>query len=142
MYHNIRHIGGRKDLKPVVPCTPLAVIKVLKHCGVYDEDAPYGNQLHNLTVTIVNRSEVVGRPLAALLANDGALVYSVDVHDILTFHRGRDLQFDSYKVDDCDLKVEDVLPKADIVITGVPSPEYRVPIELLKGKNVKFLKSY
>lgn len=133
MYHNIRHIGGRKDLKPVVPCTPLAVIKVLKHCGVvYDEDAPYGNQLHNTTVVIVNRSEVVGRPLAALLANDGAKVYSVDVHDILVFHRGGDLQYDSYKVDECELKVGDVLPLADIVITGVPSPDYRVPIELLK----------
>lgn len=28
MYHNIRHIHGRKDLKSIIPCTPLAVIKV------------------------------------------------------------------------------------------------------------------
>jgi 5,10-methylene-tetrahydrofolate dehydrogenase/methenyl tetrahydrofolate cyclohydrolase len=29
-----------------------------------------------------HRSEVVGRPLAALLANDGARVFSVDINDI------------------------------------------------------------
>ncbi|KAH9393193.1 Methylenetetrahydrofolate dehydrogenase [NAD(+)] [Tyrophagus putrescentiae] len=133
MYHNIRHIHGRKDLKPVIPCTPLAVIKILEYCQVYDEDAPYGNQLHDKTVTIINRSEVVGRPLAALLANDGAKVYSVDIADVLLFHRGHNLQFNKYRVEDCPgLKVEDVLPRSDIVITGVPSPNYRVPIELLK----------
>lgn len=30
-------------------------------------------------ITVINRSEVVGRPLAALLANDGARVLSVDI---------------------------------------------------------------
>lgn len=43
-------------------------------------------------MTIINRSEVVGRPLAALLANDGATVYSVDIHDILLFERGQGLR--------------------------------------------------
>ena len=105
---------------------------------MYDEDAPYGNQLHDKTVTIINRSEVVGRPLAALLANDGAKVYSVDIADVLLFHRGHNLQFNKYRVEDCPgLKVEDVLPRSDIVITGVPSPNYRVPIELLKGLQEK-----
>jgi 5,10-methylene-tetrahydrofolate dehydrogenase/methenyl tetrahydrofolate cyclohydrolase len=31
------------------------------------------------------RSEVVGRPLAALLANDGARVFSVDINDIQVY---------------------------------------------------------
>ena len=31
MYHNIRHIYGRSDLKSIIPCTPLAVIKVNYH---------------------------------------------------------------------------------------------------------------
>lgn len=110
------------------------LLQILEYCQVYDEDAPYGNQLHDKTVTIINRSEVVGRPLAALLANDGAKVYSVDLNDVLVFHRGTDLQYNKYRVEDCDLKVEDVLPRSDIVITGVPSPDYRVPIDLLKGK--------
>jgi len=132
MYRNIRHIHGRKDLKSIIPCTPLAVIKILEHCNVYDEDVPYGNQLHNNVVTIINRSEVVGRPLAALLANDGAKVYSVDITDILYFHRGSDLELAKYKVEDCDKTLEEILPISDIVITGVPSAQYRVPINLLK----------
>lgn len=41
------------------------------------------------TIAVINRSEVVGRPLAALMANDGAEVYSIDVNDILFMHRGR-----------------------------------------------------
>ncbi|CAN0497043.1 unnamed protein product, partial [Laminaria digitata] len=40
------------------------------------------------TVTIINRSEIVGRPLAAMLANDGATIYSVDVDSIFLFKRG------------------------------------------------------
>ena len=104
---------------------------------MYDEDVPYGNQLHGKTVTIINRSEVVGRPLAALLANDGAKVYSVDITDVLEFHRGSELELHKYKVEDCEKKLEDILPISDIVITGVPSPSYRVPIHLLKGKSAR-----
>lgn len=40
------------------------------------------------TVTIINRSEIVGRPLAAMLANDGATIYSIDVDSIFMFKRG------------------------------------------------------
>ena len=86
-------------------------------------------------MTIINRSEVVGRPLAALLANDGAKVFSVDINDILEFHRGTGLEFHKYKVSDCHKTLEEILPISDIVITGVPSSEYRVPISLLKGKS-------
>lgn len=41
------------------------------------------------TVTIINRSEIVGRPLAAMLANDGADVYSIDIDSIYLFRGGR-----------------------------------------------------
>lgn len=40
------------------------------------------------TITIINRSEIVGRPLAAMLANDGAIIYSVDIDSIFLFKRG------------------------------------------------------
>ena len=40
-------------------------------------------------VTVINRSEIVGRPLAAMLANDGADVYSVDINSIYLFRGGR-----------------------------------------------------
>ena len=39
-------------------------------------------------MTIINRSEIVGRPLAAMLANDGATIYSIDVESIFVFQRG------------------------------------------------------
>jgi methylenetetrahydrofolate dehydrogenase (NAD+) len=62
----------------------------------------YGDRAYGRTVTVINRlasdlraalifaetssrsvsSEVVGRPLAALLANDGARVFSVDIDSI------------------------------------------------------------
>lgn len=71
--------------------------------------------------------------MAALLANDGAKVYSVDINDILLFYRGPDLELNKYKVQDTDKKLEEVLPISDIVITGVPSSNYRVPLDLLKG---------
>jgi 5,10-methylene-tetrahydrofolate dehydrogenase/methenyl tetrahydrofolate cyclohydrolase len=41
---------------------------------VYDETLEQGDRLRNKRITVINRSEVVGRPLAAMLANDGAKV--------------------------------------------------------------------
>lgn len=96
---------------------------------------PTGEQLKGKTITVINRSEVVGRPLAALLANDGAKVYSVDINDILIFDRGPNLELTKYAVRDCNKKLEEILPISDIVITGVPSPNYRLPIDLLKGRS-------
>ena len=66
--------------------------------GVYNRLLDEGNRLHGKTITIINRSETVGRPLAALLANDGAVVYSVDVHDLLLFHRGAGIALKRHEV--------------------------------------------
>mmetsp|Transcript_362 Transcript_362/g.591 ORF Transcript_362/g.591 Transcript_362/m.591 type:complete len:171 (-) Transcript_362:100-612(-) len=38
-----------------------------------------------MVVTIVNRSEILGHPLAVMLSNDGATVYSIDIDSILVF---------------------------------------------------------
>ncbi|KAL9937542.1 hypothetical protein V8E36_003951 [Tilletia maclaganii] len=73
--------------KSILPCTPLAIVKCLESMGMYDSHLPYGDRLRNKTVTVINRSEVVGRPLAALLANDGARVFSVDIGNILEFSK-------------------------------------------------------
>ncbi len=66
-------------VKSVLPCTPLAIVKALEYVGVYNKLLKYGDRARGKVVTIINRSEVVGRPLAALLANDGARVFSVDI---------------------------------------------------------------
>jgi methylenetetrahydrofolate dehydrogenase (NAD+) len=34
MYHNIRWLDDAKTKKAILPCTPLAVIKVLKICAL------------------------------------------------------------------------------------------------------------
>lgn len=79
LYHNERFLDGQMTQKSLLPCTPLAVLKILDYLRVYNSILPYGNRLFGRSITVVNRSETVGRPLAALLANDGACVYSVDL---------------------------------------------------------------
>ncbi|KAJ1728309.1 Methylenetetrahydrofolate dehydrogenase [NAD(+)] [Coemansia biformis] len=132
LYSNDRFLDGEKTRKAILPCTPLAVVKVLDHIGVYDHSLPYGNHLRGKTVAVVNRSEVVGRPLAALLANDGAKVYSIDINDIQLFERDPSASVNSHTATTTDLKSEDVVPLCDVVITGVPAAAYKMPTRLLK----------
>ena len=73
---------------------------------------------------VVNRSEVVGRPLAAMLANDGATVYSIDIDSIYVMRRG--------SMTRTDVTPEEAVGKADIVVLGVPSPKYKLPVSQLK----------
>lgn len=75
-------------------------------------------------MTIINRSEIAGQPLAALLAKEGADVYSVDENNVQKFTKN--------DVVDTDLKYTEVVPKSDIVITGVPDMNYKLPTQLLK----------
>jgi methylenetetrahydrofolate dehydrogenase (NAD+) len=71
LYHNIRYTDKEKKNKCVVPCTSLSILKILDWLGAYDASLPEGERLLGKNITIFNRSEIVGRPLAAMLANDG-----------------------------------------------------------------------
>lgn len=53
---------------------------MLEFVGVYNKLLEWGDRARGKVITVINRSEVVGRPLAALLANDGARVLSVDIN--------------------------------------------------------------
>lgn len=132
MYHNIRYLNKEETKKSILPCTPLAVVKIIEYLGVYNPLLPYGNRLYGKQVVIVNRSEIVGRPLAALLANDGATVYSVDLDGIQRFTRGEGLKLHRHQVVDVDTTLEEVAKNADVIVTGVPSPSYKFPKELVK----------
>lgn len=132
MYHNIRFLDKEETQKSILPCTPLATVKILEFLGVYNTVIPYGNRLYGKTITVVNRSEIVGRPLAALLANDGATVYSVDVTGIQKFTRGQGLKHKRHRVDHVDITLENAVGHSDVVITGVPTPAYKFPVEFLK----------
>ena len=89
--------------------------------------------MHGKVVTVINRSEIVGRPLAAMLANDGATVYSVDIDSIYVFKQGRLIP-----ADDDGITAEACVRKAEIVVTGVRilvlfHPDYLiVPQQLMK----------
>lgn len=133
MYQNIRFLDPANTKKSILPCTPLAVIKILEYLRIYNTILPYGNRLHGRTITVINRSEVVGRPLAALLANDGAHVYSVDISDVQEFTRGVGLRKKRHEVaEKPGWTLEDCLPISDVVISGVPGDKYKVPLEKMR----------
>jgi hypothetical protein len=75
----------------------------------------------------------VGRPLAALLANDGAHVYSVDIADVQEFTRGVGLRKRRHEANEkAGWTLENCLPLSDVVISGVPGDKYKVPLEKMK----------
>lgn len=91
LYRNVRYLDyPRNQQKCLLPCTALSVVKILEQCpGVYNRKNPIGKHMEGKVVSVINRSEIVGRPLAAMLANDGASVYSIDINSIYLFEGGR-----------------------------------------------------
>lgn len=112
LYSNDRSVGDNK--KAILPCTPLAVLKLLTEAGVYrtDIDRP----IEGKKICIFNRSEIVGRPLAMMLSNDGALVYSIDINGPLMFVDAKPAEIEISRAE--------ALSQADIIITGVPSTDF------------------
>ncbi|KAF8914266.1 methylenetetrahydrofolate dehydrogenase [Gymnopilus junonius] len=167
LYHNIRFIEPKSLLssvtppslqieseseeppegtvKSIIPCTPLAIVKCLEFVGVYNRILPYGDRAYGRTITVINRSEVVGRPLAALLANDGARVISVDIDSIQEYTKrprvAANLSSEStpvqrynprHVVHPSNLSLQEALAISDVVISAVPSLSYKVKTEWLK----------
>lgn len=133
LYHNERYLDQSQTQKCILPCTPLAIVKILDYLGTYNNILPFGNRLFGRTVTVVNRSETVGRPLAAMLANDGALVYSIDVTGIQQFSRGEGIKKKMHEVIERDnMDLADCLKVSDVVISGVPGEAFALPTAHLK----------
>lgn len=134
MYHNVRFLDPPDNLKKsILPCTPLAVVKILEYLQIYNSILPYGNRLFGKTITVINRSEVNGRPMAALLANDGATVYSVDITGVQVFTRGQGIKAHRHQVQDKEgWGLEQCVPISDVIISGVPSENYKVPTDLIR----------
>jgi methylenetetrahydrofolate dehydrogenase (NAD+) len=134
MYQNIRFFDPPTNTqKSILPCTPLAVVKVLEYLQIYNSILPYGNRLFGKTISVINRSEVVGRPLAALLANDGAKVYSVDLDGVQLFTRGQGIKKPRHEVHvQAGWTSADCLPLSDVVISGVPGDKFKVDMDLVR----------
>ncbi len=113
---NDRHVSGSDSRKKaLIPCTPLAIVKILDEIGEYGDGA---TPLAGSTVTIFNRSEVIGRPLAVMMSNDGAEVFSFDENGPLRFRSGHpeEVSINRYQA----------LERSNIVITGVPSQDFKI----------------
>jgi 5,10-methylene-tetrahydrofolate dehydrogenase/methenyl tetrahydrofolate cyclohydrolase len=100
--------------KALLPCTPLAILKMLTEIGVYSNDQQ--RPISGKVVTIFNRSEVIGRPLAVMMSNDGARVYSFDLNGAL--------EFVDASTRETGISRAQALMDSDIVITGVPGGSF------------------
>eukprot|EP00611_Tribonema_gayanum_P016613 TRINITY_DN29009_c0_g1_i1.p2 TRINITY_DN29009_c0_g1~~TRINITY_DN29009_c0_g1_i1.p2 ORF type:complete len:337 (-),score=118.05 TRINITY_DN29009_c0_g1_i1:308-1318(-) len=128
LYRNVRYVDAAETQKCILPCTPLSCVKILEHLAVYDAALPVGARLEGKVVTIINRSEIVGRPLAAMLANDGATIYSIDIDSIYEFRRGRLVVVDE--------TAEGAIRRSHAVICGVPSRDYKLVTEWVQPGTV------
>lgn len=116
LYHNQRFVDVEKTRKAILPCTPLAVVKLLEAAGCMTKGSK--EPLAGKKIVVFNRSEVVGRPLASMLANDGAQVFSFDLDGPLLFNKENVVETSATRAE--------ALAQADIVITGVPSREFKL----------------
>jgi len=113
LYANERFDDPLHLHKCLLPCTPLAVLKLLEETEAHSETGlPFGGQ----TVSIFNRSDVVGKPLAHMLANDGALVYSFDLSG------GVAIEKDAKSANP--ISRAQALKESGVVITAVPTRNF------------------
>jgi methylenetetrahydrofolate dehydrogenase (NADP+) / methenyltetrahydrofolate cyclohydrolase len=120
LYENRRFYDAAQKKKSILPCTPLAIIKLLDEAQALDPRAPL--PFAGRRICVFNRSEVVGRPLAAMLANDGAEVVSFDIDGPLLFVPST--LGHAHEVRETSVDRRSALAAADIVITGVPSRDF------------------
>eukprot|EP00536_Pseudo-nitzschia_multiseries_P012061 jgi/Psemu1/207583/e_gw1.441.44.1 len=106
----------QKAARPTTyPCTALSVLRILEEYHMTSDQ----------TISIVNRSEIVGRPLAVMLAEKGATVYSIDIDSILQFRP------DGKGVRRCnpqETTLESCLRESNVVVAGVPKSDFRLPL--------------
>jgi len=106
---------GASGSSPLLPCTPLAILALLDAAGVPRVEGDRAR-----TAVVFNRSEVVGRPLAAMMAREGARVLSFDedgVVEVTGTERGTRWR-------DASVTRAEALAEADVLVTGVPSQDF------------------
>jgi methylenetetrahydrofolate dehydrogenase (NAD+) len=131
--------------RTVHPCTALSVLHIIEKCHMLNSTNgaaslssssafPWTDQ----TISIVNRSEILGRPLAAMLAQKGATVYSIDAQSILRFlpngrtHRvGSTVTPSMTTTDHPTTPLQSCLQRSTVVVAGVPDPNFRLPVPSL-----------
>jgi 5,10-methylene-tetrahydrofolate dehydrogenase/methenyl tetrahydrofolate cyclohydrolase len=129
LYENRRYVDDARSQRAILPCTPLGILKLLETV----ELPARGNRapLDGVMACVINRSETVGRPLSAMLANDGAIVTSLDVAGAVIFEPATGTHAHVARHSDRDRAT--ALEEADVVITGVPSRTF----PLVTGEEIK-----
>lgn len=124
LYENRRYMDDARVLRAILPCTPLGIIKLLEAAGLGAHGRGDPAPLDGVVAAVINRSDIVGRPLSAMLANDGATVTSLDLAGAVLFEPAMGRHTHGVRDTDRDRAV--ALREADVVITGVPSREFRL----------------
>lgn len=95
----------------IIPCTPLAVIRILESENI---------DLTGKDVVIVNHSNVVGKPLTALFLNRNATVSVVHVftNDILQYTKNADILVSATGVENI-IESKHVKPDAFVIDVGI-----------------------
>ncbi|KAJ5678758.1 methylenetetrahydrofolate dehydrogenase [Penicillium macrosclerotiorum] len=125
---------GQPCLGPtLVPCTPKAVEAILQWLAIHDPNLPTRDQLNKWEICIINRSDVVGLPLAQMLAGQGARVYSVDVAGVQLFYRVNH-PWGSGRVErmHSDLTLREAVRASRVIISAVPHPAFKVETKWLQ----------
>lgn len=131
LYENRRFLDDQGLLRAILPCTPLGILKLLDEAGLRSRDRGAQAPLDGVVACVINRSEIVGRPLSAMLANDGATVISLDLTGTVIFEPA--IGRHAHAVRDADIDRASALREADVVITGVPSQDF----PLVSGAEIK-----
>lgn len=101
-----KRLDGGAERRAMMPCTGRAVLKVIKR--------GYGlDWLAGRTVVILNDSLRIGRPLSAMVANLRATPVLCHLHTNPAH-------------------LEAMIRLADVVVSAVPQPGYRIPTEWLR----------
>ncbi|WP_022882000.1 bifunctional methylenetetrahydrofolate dehydrogenase/methenyltetrahydrofolate cyclohydrolase [Gryllotalpicola ginsengisoli] len=129
LYENQRFVDAEHRMRAILPCTPLAILKLLQHAGM--EGTNVNAPLEGVTACVINRSDLVGLPLAAMLANDGARVHSLDLSGSVTFEPAIGRR--THDVRDSGIDRVAALAAADVVISAVPSKDF----ELVRGDEIR-----
>jgi methylenetetrahydrofolate dehydrogenase (NADP+)/methenyltetrahydrofolate cyclohydrolase len=117
LYANRRFLDPAGTKKAILPCTPLAILKLLDAAGA--SRVGEARPLAGVRAVVFNRSEVVGRPLASMMSNDGAEVVSFDLDGPQLFAPAK--ESGAHTVEETTIDRATALAQADVVITGVPS---------------------
>ena len=110
----------------VFPCTALSVLKILQ--SIPDIYFP------TRTITVFNRSDIFGKPLANILSQHGATIYSIDEHDILLYQQSN--------ITKCSTTSKECVQQSSIIITAVPTSSFCIPSSWIQPNSVVINVSY